>query len=52
MFHLQVRVDLVFKCKFFRWYFIHTSSMHLKAKLHCFANETFRSKSPVLKVEM
>ena len=52
MFHLQARVDLVFKCKFFHWYFIHTTSMRLKAKLYCFANETLGSKSPVLKVEM
>ena len=52
MFHLQVPVDLVFKCKLIRWYFIHTSSIRLKAKLQCFVNETFRSKSPVLKVEM
>ena len=52
MFHLEVRVDLVFKSKLFRWYFIHTSSMCLKVKSQCFANETFRSKSPVLKVEM
>ena len=49
MFHLQVRVDLVSKCKLFCWYFTHTS---LKAKSQCFDNETFRSKSLVLKVEM
>ena len=49
MFHLQVCVDLVSECKLFCWYFTHTS---LKAKLQCFDNETFRSKSPVLKVEM
>ena len=41
MFHLQVRVDLVSKCKLFCWYFTRTS---LKAKSQCFDNETFRSK--------
>ena len=49
MFHLQVRVDLVSKRKLFCWYFTCTS---LKAKSQCFDNETFRSKYPVLKVEM
>ena len=49
MFHLQVRVDLVSKRKLFCWYFTRTS---LKAKSQCFDNETFRSKYPVLKVEM
>ena len=52
MFHLQVRVDLVSKCKLFCRYFTHTSSMRLKAKSQCFDNETFRSKSLVLKVEV